>query len=57
MMRHWTIKFQKSENDYSYQDVVAKTMDVAIDWLIEHSEGLARDQVTSVSSCDVAIAE
>lgn len=57
MMKHWTIRFQQSESDYCYHDVVAKTMDTAIDWLVAHNEGLAREQVTSVSSSDVAIAE
>lgn len=57
MMKYWSIKFNKADGDYEYFNVVATTMDKAIDWLVAHHDGLSRDQITSVSCGSVEVAE
>ena len=57
MMKYWTIRFDKTDSDYKYFNVVATTMDEAIDWLINHHDGLSRDQIVSVSSGAVEVAQ
>lgn len=57
MMKYWTIRFDKTDGDYNYFNVVADTMDKAIDWLIDHHDGLSRDQIASVSCGAVEVAQ
>lgn len=57
MMKYWSIRFNKADGDYDYFNVVATTMDKAIDWLVAHHDWLSRDQITSVSCGSVEVAE
>ena len=55
-MKYWTIRFD-NDGDYNYFNVVAETMDKAIDWLIARHDGLSRGQIASVSSGAVEVAQ